>query len=122
MSSLAHLCAGGLAVVLLMNYAAVPAAIGPDHAQQSFHGQAPRVLHVVDRSRKGDRLTSTPDNGRSNAQQPVPVEQTRPQPVPRIPVGCDPAFSPLSGASRANFTGRCLAESMPAARIIAALS
>jgi hypothetical protein len=107
MSSLAHLCAGGLAVVLLMDYMALPAATRLDPSQQSFHAQAPKSLHVVDRSRKGDRITPTRDSSQSNIA-PAPVEQTRPQPS-RIPVGCDPAFSPLSGASRANFTGRCLA-------------
>jgi hypothetical protein len=117
MSSLAHLCAGGLAVALLMDYLAVPAATGLNPGQ-SFHSQAPRSLHVVDRSHKGDRIT-TRDNSQSKIQ-PVPVEQTRPRP-PRIPVGCDPAFSPLTGSSRANFTGRCLADNGLAPQVLAAL-
>jgi hypothetical protein len=107
MFSLAHLCAGGLAVVLLMDYVASPAAPGLDPRQQSFHGPAPKSLHVVDRSHKGDRIAPARDRSQSNMA-PAPIEQTRPQPS-RIPVGCDPAFSPLSGSSRANFTGRCLA-------------
>jgi hypothetical protein len=112
MASLAHLCAGGFAVVLLMDY--VPAAIRSNPGQESFHAQAPRALHVVDRTNKGDRITSS--RGQSNA--PVPVEQTRPA---RIPVGCDPAFSPLTGSSRVNFTGRCLADSRLAPQVFAAL-
>jgi hypothetical protein len=105
MPSLAHLCAGGLAVLFLMDYVALPAAPGLDPNQQSFHAQA-QSRHVVDRSNKGDRMVPARDS-QSNMT-PRPTEQTRPQPV-RIPVGCDPAFSPLSGSARANFSARCLA-------------
>jgi hypothetical protein len=114
MPSLAHLCAGGLAVVLLMDYMAVPAPTGPNSSQQSFHAQAPMLRHVVDRTHKGDRMSP---RDTSNVQ---PVERTRPLPS-RIPVGCDPAFSPLTGPSRANFTGRCLADNSLARRVVAAL-
>ena len=107
MSSLAHLCAGGLAVVLLMDFGTLPSATGLDPSQQSFHAQAPKSLHVVDRTHKSDRIAPAQDSSKSNIT-PAPIEQTRPQPS-RIPVGCDPAFSPLSGSSRANFTARCLA-------------
>jgi hypothetical protein len=108
MSSLARLCAGGLAVVLLMNYGTLPSATGLDPSQQSVHSPPPKLLHVVDRTHKGDRIAPAQDSSQSNVK-PAPIEQTRPQP-PRIPVGCDPAFSPLSGSSRANnFTARCLA-------------
>jgi hypothetical protein len=106
MSSLAHLCAGGLAVVLLMNYGTLPPATGLDPSPQSFHAQAPKSLHVVDRTHKGDRIAPAQDRNQSIIT-PAPIERTRPQP-PRIPVGCDPAFSPLSGSSRGNFTARCL--------------
>jgi hypothetical protein len=118
MSSLAHLCAGGLAVVLLMDYVALPAAPGLDASQQSFHVQAAKSLYMVDRTHKGDRLAPTRDSSQSNVA-PTPIEQTRPQP-PRIPVGCDPAFSPLSGSSRANFTARCLAGNSFAPRLVVA--
>jgi hypothetical protein len=117
MSSLAHLYAGGLAVVLLMDWVALPAATGPDPRQQSFHAQAPKSLHVVDRTHKGDRIAPTGDRSQSKVA-PTPTEQTRPQP-PRIPVGCDPAFSPLSGSSRANFITRCLAGNDLAPRLVA---
>jgi hypothetical protein len=116
MSSLAHLCAGGLAVVFLMGYVALPAATGLDPRQQSFHAQAPKSLHVVDRTHKGDRLTPPRDSSQFKMT-PTP-EQTRPQPS-RIPVGCDPAFSPLSGSSRANFITRCLAGNDFAPRSVA---
>jgi hypothetical protein len=106
MPSLAHLCAGGLAVVLLTDYVAVPIASSPLSGQQTFHAQAPRALHVVDRSHKGDRIMTPRDDSRKV--EPAPVEQTRPRPS-QIPVGCDPVFSPLSGSSRSNFSGRCLA-------------
>ncbi len=57
---------------------------------------------------------------RSDAQsgvRPVPVESSPPTPPqakeparPKIPVGCDPAFSPLSSAAKSNFSARCLAD------------
>ena len=106
MSSLAYLYAGGLAVVLLMDHGVLPAATGLGRDQQSFHAQAPKSFHVVDRTHKGDRTAPVQDSGQSNVT-PAPIEPTRPQPA-RIPVGCDPAFSPLSGSARANFTARCL--------------
>jgi hypothetical protein len=116
MPSLAHLCAGGFAVILLIDY--MPGATWSNPGQQSFHAQVPRALHVVDRTHKGDRITS-PEGSQSNVR-PVPLEQPRPKPAP-IPVGCDPAFSPLTGANRGNFAGRCLAENTPAPRVFAAL-
>ncbi len=77
-----------------------------------------KSLHVVDRTHKGDRMMPARDSSQSNVA-PAPVEQTRPQPA-RIPVGCDPAFSPLSGQSRANFTARCLAGNNLAPDFVAA--
>jgi hypothetical protein len=48
---------------------------------------------------------------------PVPIENSPVPPVPqakeapKIPVGCDPAFSPLAAAAgKYNFSSRCLAE------------
>ncbi len=40
---------------------------------------------------------------------------------PKILEGCDPAFSPLTAAARANFSGRCLAALTPPTRLAAAL-
>ncbi len=42
-------------------------------------------------------------------------------PEPKIPEGCDPAFSPLAVSARANFSARCLAANAPATRFAAAL-
>ncbi len=40
---------------------------------------------------------------------------------PKIPEGCDPAFSPLAASARANFSARCLAASESATRYAAAM-
>ena len=54
---------------------------------------------------------------RSNSQstvRPVPIENSpvpQAKESPKIPVGCDPAFSPLAAAAgKYNFSSRCLAE------------
>ena len=54
---------------------------------------------------------------RSNSQspvRPVPVENSpvpQAKDTPKIPVGCDPAFSPLAtAAGKYNYSSRCLAE------------
>jgi hypothetical protein len=106
MSSLAHVCAGGLALVLLMDYVAWSGSTGVNRNPQSFHSQTSPALHVVDRTGKGDRLPSARESGQSKIQ-PVPAAPRRPLPS-NIPVGCDPAFSPLTSSSQVNFTGRCL--------------
>jgi hypothetical protein len=120
MPSLAHICAGGFAVVLLTDYVTLPAATWLNPDQQSIHAPAPTSMHAVDRTRKGDRLLPSPRDSGASKVQPAPAEQTRPHPQ-RIPVGCDPVFSPLTGSTRANFTGRCLADGTPAPRIVATL-
>jgi hypothetical protein len=56
-------------------------------------------LQIVDRSHKGDRLR-------------VPALARRPELSNKsspVLVGCDPVFSPLSAAARANVPGRCVA-------------
>lgn len=85
------------------------------HAERAPAATASRAavtpsLYDVDRNQKGDRLTvrahTTRDADRS---QPATL---RPEPSgsvkPSMPVGCDPAFSPLSKSPRSNFPSRCL--------------
>jgi hypothetical protein len=53
-------------------------------------------LQIVNRSGKSDRLH--PRNASSSS---------RPK-MPKIPEGCDPAFSPLSRGAASNYVSRCL--------------
>ena len=58
------------------------------------------IVQHVDRAQKGDRLDIRTDYGG--------------RPTPKrdfgvMPVGCDPAFSPLSFPAHSNFSGRCAA-------------
>ncbi len=68
----------------------------------------------------------------SAPQQTAPAIKTLPPSLPQIPPsnaaqepkileGCDPAFSPLTAAARANFSGRCLAALDPPIRLAAAI-
>jgi hypothetical protein len=72
-------------------------------AGASFTNGTPAV--VVNRSRKGDRLPIAPDWQSEFGSQPL----TRPSAAPhaQIPVGCDPAFSPIASPA-ANVYRRCL--------------
>jgi hypothetical protein len=54
-------------------------------------------LQTVNRAAKSDRL-HLPQNAIGNSQ----------SKMPKIPEGCDPAFSPLSRGAASNFTSRCL--------------
>jgi hypothetical protein len=87
-----------------------------------------QVVNSVDRTRKGDRLvpmrpaaapgSSTVvklpvvpirDDGRAAAKS-APGEPAQ-KPVVRgskVPIGCDPAFSPLAASASLNFAGRCV--------------
>ena len=66
------------------------------------------AIQTVDRTNKSDRLPSGPmlksAPGGDTAGSGKPVETARP-----IPVGCEPAFSPLSAARAIIFPNRCLA-------------
>ncbi|HZP74862.1 MAG TPA: hypothetical protein VFB45_01850 [Pseudolabrys sp.] len=65
-------------------------------------------LYDVDRTHKGDRLKMLGASRDSRGQGPVAPNPARSSDVP---VGCDPAFSPLSSSARAsNFASRCLAD------------
>ena len=56
---------------------------------------------AVNRAAKSDRLNITPNK--------QDAENAKPA---KIPIGCDPAFSPLSRGAQ-NFSARCLAENVP---------
>jgi hypothetical protein len=68
----------------------------------------------VNRSLKGDRLPLfnsgvSSSTGTQPAAWPGEIRApNRSQPHEHIPVGCDPAFSPVSSPSAANVYGRCM--------------
>jgi hypothetical protein len=99
MPSLITYLAAGAFVVLAMDAVAPPVGIGlPALAWPSVRGDA-QTQQTVNRAGKGDRL-------------PLPLarKSLRPAPPsPRILVGCEPVFSPLSAAARSNHSGRCVA-------------
>src|SRR5262245_42980186 len=87
-----------IVVVVAMDIVAPPVGLGIAGVTQpatSMHEPA----QTVDRARKGDRLRL-----------PKTDEGQTPAGAPRMPIGCEAAFSSLSGGARANFPGRCLAE------------
>ena len=61
-----------------------------------------QVIQYVDRTHKGDRLDLRTRVGIRPA---PPVHK----PPVKMPVGCDPVFSPLSTSARSNYSRRCLA-------------
>lgn len=86
----------GIAVVVAMDIVAPPLGLGIATVAQSATDSN---RQIVDRKRKGDRLQLPKANGR----------QTPPAGSP-MPIGCEGAFSALSGGAKANFPGGCLAE------------
>jgi hypothetical protein len=61
---------------------------------------------------------------KDTAQSDVSTVPAAPPPAPailptageqKVPVGCDPAFSPLHSSARSNVTGRCIADAAPLA-------
>ena len=108
---LAGLLIGGalaiLAPLAATDLAAGSAALRTENVstQIKFDSQA------VNRAAKSDRLNVTPNK--------QDAENAKPA---KIPIGCDPAFSPLSKGAP-NFSARCLADSAVGERgiVVAAL-
>jgi hypothetical protein len=98
--------AAGILVVLAMDFIAPPVGVGLDVVAWPKVEQDTLVQHV-DRMHKGDRLPMPTAAGKQMA----PKQK-------HLLVGCDPAFSTLSVAARANFSARCVA-AMPVARDVA---
>jgi hypothetical protein len=88
----------GTLAVLVMNVLAPQAGFGLDAGARSAL-EPGAAIQSVDRTRKSDRLTVPKMAGK----RPVPKK-----PAAVMLVGCEPAFSPLSPAARANFPGRCV--------------
>jgi hypothetical protein len=87
-----------IVVVVAMDIVAPPVGFGIAGVAQpvtSMHEPA----QTVDRTRKSDRLRPPKTN-----------EGQKHPGAPPMPIGCEAAFSSLSGGARANFPGRCLAQ------------
>jgi hypothetical protein len=97
MRSFSIYMAAGILVVLAMDLIAPPVGMGFDvFAWPAVKGDA--IVQHVDRTNKSDRLF-------------VPTAASRQLLPPRQPpllIGCDPAFSPLSGGARTNIPARCI--------------
>jgi hypothetical protein len=128
MFKLAPYFAGGLAALVAMDFAP-PVKSAIDQWTGSAEVGIVQVVNKVDRSRKGDRLVplrptagtlggstvvKSPeiivrDEGRAAAKS-GPAEPASKSVVrgPKLPIGCDPAFSPLAASASLNFAGRCV--------------
>lgn len=108
---LAGLLIGGALAILapLLSTDLAAGSVAPRHenvsTQIKFDSQA------VNRAAKSDRLNVAPNK--------QDAENAKPA---KIPIGCDPAFSPLSKGVQ-NFSARCLAENTTGERgiVVAAL-
>ncbi|MGC2075489.1 MAG: hypothetical protein WA728_05540 [Xanthobacteraceae bacterium] len=83
----------------MMNGPAVGRASGP-----SISAPAVERLVSVNRVNKGDRLSQAP-TGRL-PQSPPSTEAVNPP--KRVPLGCEPAFSPVADPGHANIYKRCM--------------
>ncbi len=134
MRNLGTYFACGLAALLAIDTLAPPVDMGPAMLGQvaistgfAASAGAPAPLNVVDRTLKGDRLLLNVsqhmmrDAVRSPsapAAREIPIKPAR---QPKILIGCDPAFSPLTVSARLNFANRCLTENGTARKSYAAL-
>ena len=119
MHSLASYFIGGLAVLLAADYLTPPSrtmldtrASAPANTVAGSIAPAPPTT-IVDRTNKGDRLIVNNNAVRS--------PRSTPARVPKVMVGCDPAFSPLAVSARLNYPSRCLASNETGRKSIAAL-
>ena len=122
MTSLSSYLTGGIVFVLALDFLAPPGGTGlkfdiwptvisptPVSQQHADKGQ------MVDRRQKSDRLPisihvrkNVPDVTPTATIEERPIPQLSPMPAYAVPVGCDPAFSPLMVAKGGNFPSRCM--------------
>ena len=112
MFKLAPYLIGGLVTLAVMDQVPLPAATA-NHVN-SATTSSERAVTLVNRSRKGDRITPVAPVIRAEGQtarESTPPAEPPSRPTargPRLPIGCDPAFSPLASSASLNFAGRCL--------------
>lgn len=81
-------------------------ALGPTTTLASRITNVSAPVQTVDRTNKGDRLTST-TVVQKTARQKAPRTSSN-GPRGKLPEGCDPLVSPLAGSATAGLTGRCM--------------
>ncbi len=91
-----YVVAGSL-VVLAMDLIAPPVGLGLSVGAWPVVEQG-SALQSVDRTNKGDRMPG-----------PTMVGKQQPVNSPRVLIGCEPVFSPLSASAQANYSRRCVA-------------
>jgi hypothetical protein len=103
-------CAGGLAAALAVVYVAVSAESGMSAFRPTVLEPESASMTIVNRAGKGDRELTIQEIGSSVTRRgPAPRSNpVRDLKAPKIPEGCDPAFSPLTSSAKSNFTNRCL--------------
>jgi len=96
----------GIFTVLALDIVAPPAGMGLAIGAWPTAEMGTIGTQSVDRSNKGDRLDVIEAGGISRKGK----TQIGSTPAPRqpVPVGCEPAFSPLSGSAAANFARGCV--------------
>jgi hypothetical protein len=136
---------GGVAALLLADYVAAGSS-----AARSASGQPASPQQEVVRNRKGDRLSRMAGpppleaatvnvtgrdgaagaaivyrDGPGRAPDSAPPQlRGRPEPPaqkPKLPVGCEPSYSPLTGAALSSLHARCIADLQRPLRIAALL-
>lgn len=127
MFRLAPYFAGGLAALVAMDFAPPVKSVIDEWTGVSASAATVQVVNKVDRSRKGDRLVPLrASSGRfgttsiivpaaavgsnsGTAAKSAPSQPAKPATQgAKMPIGCDPAFSPLAASASLNFAGRCL--------------
>lgn len=92
MRGLAAYVLAGILTALALDFVAPPVGLG------MAVGAPPAAHQIVDRTHKGDRLVLPAEVGK----------QQTPGPLPKVMVGCVPAYSPLLTSARASTAGRCI--------------
>jgi hypothetical protein len=88
-----------------------PANAGP--SSMVFYSDPATAMTIATKVQPGTRSESAPPpSGRK-----APNENARQDKAKKLPVGCDPSFSPVTTPSMANVTGRCLAAQDPATKV-----
>jgi hypothetical protein len=111
---------GGLTAFLVMDVAAMSPPAQQSGAVSTI--SAPALLGTpassVNRAAKSDRATVTRHSS-NMVKPPLPVKTLQEHQArdrkpasprqPKVPVGCEPSFSPVAAPSLAHHTGRCMA-------------
>jgi hypothetical protein len=93
-------------ITLIIGAGAVVAALVTNAPAAGRGISAPTSDHSVsvNRANKGDRLSRVPAEGSSHSSPSTEAVA----PPKRVPLGCDPAFSPVADPSRGNIYKRCV--------------